>query len=55
MWYSPATFHHNFSLQVYATPFQWTPAAYFHKKKNLWRRVLEAKKKQVLWKAILRK
>ena len=36
IWYSPATFRHNFSFPV--------KAAYLHRK-NLWRRVLEANKK----------
>ena len=42
--YSPATFRHNFSLQVYAASFQWRLLIYIGK--NLWLRVLEANKKQ---------
>ena len=45
IWYSLATFRHNFSLQVWAAPFQWKPLILIGK--NLWCRVLEANKKQV--------
>ena len=45
IWYSPATFRHNFSLQVYAAPFQWRLLIFIGK--NLWRIVLEANKKEV--------
>ena len=39
-WYSPATFLHNCSLQVYAAPFHWRLPIFIGK--NLWRKVLEA-------------
>ena len=45
IWYSPATLRHNFSFPVYTAPFQWRLLIYIGK--NLWRRVLEANKKQV--------
>ena len=45
IWYSPATFRHNFSLQVYGASFQWSLLIFIGK--NLWRRVSEANKKQV--------
>ena len=44
--FSPATFHHDFSLQIYPAPFQWR--LLFFIRKNEWHRVLEANKKQVL-------
>ena len=40
-----ATFCHNFFFPVYTAPFQWWLLIYIGK--NLWRRVLEANKKQV--------
>ena len=45
IWYTPGTFRHNFSFQVYAARFQWRLLIYIGK--NLWRTVLEANKKQV--------
>ena len=43
--YSPPSFSHNCSLQVYAVPFQWRLPIFI--RKNLWHRVLEANDKQV--------
>ena len=45
IWYSPATFRRNCSLQVYAAPFPWRLPIFIGKKS--WRSVLEANKKQV--------
>ena len=45
IWYSPATFCHNFSFPVYTVPLQWRLLIYIGK--NLWGRVFEANKKQV--------
>ena len=43
-WYSTATFN-NFSIPVYAVPFQWRLLIFIGK--NLWHGVSEAKKRQV--------
>ena len=51
IWYSPATFRHNFFLQVDAAPYQWKLLIFIGE--NLWSRVLEAKRSKFLWKAIL--
>ena len=45
IWHSSATFCHNFSLQIYTSPFQWRLLIFI--RKNLWRRVLEANKRKV--------
>ena len=45
IWCSPTTFRYNFSLPVYAAPFQWRPLIFI--RENLWRRVLKANKTQV--------
>ena len=46
IWYSPATFHHNFYLQLYAVPFQWRLLIFIWR--NLWHWILEVSEKQVL-------
>ena len=53
IWYSPGTFRHNFSLQIYAAQFQWRPVIFIGK--NLWTRVVRANKKQVSLKSYSRK
>ena len=49
IWYSLAAFRHDFSLQVYAAPFQWRLLIFTGK--TFWRRVLETNKKQVTLKS----